>query len=460
MEFQFDRSPGDEVDDMILTYQILAIFAQALLLLGIVNMSNAGGRTVFQRLFNPGCWYSFFYILWFLIPQIVSIANDNFVIDYPGVTGQVVLESQLYLVLFNLMLASGLLLVRLTFDFRAGDLPTFLHFDTLRRSETALIIVFYLIGCVATLYLGRQLLNSDGFRSELVKTPSGMIATVLSFFGIFAMAVLVGHSLYNRRFLVTLLAVGLLGGFIFFTGARGRLMWPVVLAVAYVSCRQNRINFKPLIGLAILGFAVLLVFDPVLNSLRGGLRRFDMGEVREKISVGNLFMNKRNFDGFANFTLIVTRDTAPADPNVFFRGGRKTFMEHYYPDIFKRGVGFGTTVPGMLWLGGKTSGLVFGGMAYGGMLGFLGFLSRRIRRESMFWSYLFAMTWLAAVGGNFQESLDKMLAVALPGFVWRFALPRKLRFEPQFEGRSLESSSPNVPPEKETASEIEAGPAR
>jgi hypothetical protein len=401
---------------MILTYQILAILAQVLLLAGIVHTAAAGGRTIFLRVFNPGCWMTFYYVLWFLIPQLVSITNDNFVLDVPGVTDQVLLRSQLFLTLFLTLVGIGILSVRLLFEYNASTKPARLVLEPMLRSERWLIIGFYIAGFFATIYLGNQLLSIDGMRSELVKTPTGLLATTVSFFGIVGMAVLLAHSLYDRQLLVVLLVMGILGGAIFFTGARGRLLWPVVLGVSYVFCRANQINYRLLTGVAILGLFVLLVFDPILNSIRSG--HFDAKEVREKVSVSNLFMAKRNFDGFANFTRIITSDSIAQDATVFRTGARKKFMEHYYPEVFKKGVGFGTTFPGMLWIGGKFSGLITGSFAYGAALGLIGFLFRRIQREPMFWSYMFAMTWFTAIGGNFQESLDKLVAVALPGFVW------------------------------------------
>lgn len=404
-------------------FQIVLVLAQVGLLIGIIHLSTAGGRLVLQRFFNPGCWYTLFYLLWFLIPQIVSITNDNFVLELPGATAKIVLRSQLYLLAFNSAVALGLLLVRLMFDYRAGTLPSKLSFRDLRGREKVLLFTFYMAGCAATAYLGTQLLNSEGMRSELVKTPMGLLATSLAFFGVFAMAVLVGHGLYERKYVMAILSISVLGGAIFFTGARGRLLWPVSLAVAYVLCRSNRIKFGHLIALGTLGFMVLLVFDPVLTAVRGGLRHFDMREVREKVMISNLFMTKRNFDGFANFTLIVTNDSLRPDPRILLHGARTPFMEHYFPGILEGGVGFGTTFPGMLWLSGRFYALLLGGLAYGGMLGLLGFLMRRIRHEPMFWSYMFAMTWLAAVGGNFQESLDKMIAIAMPGFIWLALIP-------------------------------------
>ena len=57
------------------------------------------------------------------------------------------------------------------------------------------------------------------------------------------------------------------------------------------------------------------------------------------------------------------------------------------------------------------------------------------------------MTWLAAIGGNFQESLDKMLIIAAPGFIWKVV---SAYFQPAKEMESEFESplgSPNAEPE-------------
>ncbi len=405
--------------------QVLLVIGQIFLLVAIIYLSAAGGRTIFQRFFNPGCWYSLFYTLWFLIPQLVSMSNDNFVLDYPGATQKLVTISQLHLLGFNVAILMGILVMRLLFDLRGAATGSNMEFSDLRPRENVLMFFFYSAGCLATLYLGTQLLNSDGMRSELVKSPVGMVATMVSFFGVFAMAVLVGHGWFERRYLMAGIAILALGGAIFFTGARGRLLWPMSLAVAYILCRSNRFKFGHIITLGFLGIGVLLVFDPVLTAVRGGMRHFDLREVQDKVMFSNLFMTKRNFDGFANFTVILSKDSLAPDPMLLLTGARSTFMNHYFPGMLEKGVGFGTTIPGMLWLSGGMIGLLGGAFAYGAGLGLLGFWLRRIRSEPMFWSYMFAMTWIGAVGGNFQESLDKMVAIALPGFVWIALLPRR-----------------------------------
>jgi len=380
-----------------------------------------------------------FYSLWFLIPQLVSMSNRNFILDYPGATQQLVQRSQWHLVGFISAILLGVLVVRLLFDNSARTGGINLTFEKLRAADYQLLAIFYIFGVGATIYLGNQLMNSEGMRSELVKTPVGMLATILSFFGVFSMAVFIGHGLFERRYLMVFFAVVVLGGAIFFTGARGRLLWPLSLAVAYFLCRTNQMKIGHILALGMLGILVLLVFDPLLAALRS--TRFSWQEVQDKVLISNLFMTKRNFDGFANFTVIVSQDSLAADPNILLRGGRSAFMNHYFPGFLEKGVGFGTTIPGMLWLAGNLKGLIGGAFVYGAILGLLSFWMRWLKTEPMFWSYMFAMTWIAACGGNFQESLDKMIAVVLPGFVWIAILPfRHLRQEGSVVGDKVSDS--------------------
>ncbi|MEM6363902.1 MAG: hypothetical protein AAF745_05725 [Planctomycetota bacterium] len=415
---------------MIVFLQILAILMQAVLLGVIVVTATAGGRQVIQRYLNPGCWLTFFYTLWFLIPQFVSITNDNFVIGFPAATEDDVLQSQWRLVVFLATVLIGLFATRALFGSWSILTLQNIRFRGLRRSEHQMLWLFYISGLIGITYLATQLAGTEDFRSVLVKTPPGMVATAVGFFGLYAMAVLTGHALYHRNYPLAILVVLVLGTAIFFTAARGRLLWPIVLGVAYVACRRNRINWGSVACVSIIGILVLLVFDPVFSSLRGGLRHFDGKQLAERINPANIFMLKRNFDGFANFTLISSVDSLKKQPGVIMTGARVPFMEHYFPEIFESGVGFGTTLPGMFWLAGGFRAMAIGGAAYGALLAVLTNIFHRIKREPMFWSYAFAMTWLAAVGGNFQESLDKMLALALPGFVWVALLPLLRMMDP------------------------------
>ena len=410
---------------MTLFYQVCLLLVQLILIAGIIHLSALGGRTLLHRVFCPGCWFAFFYVLWFFIPQFVTLFNDNFVLGYPEATGETVVQAQLYLAAFTLSVWAGILVFRGLVDpgsrFAQANVPI----RYLDGWDKTLLGLFYFAGLLATIYLGVTLMGSEGFRSELVKTPTGLAATAIAFFGTYSLAVIFGHATYDRRFIVAALAMAGLGSALFFTGARGRLLWPIALAIAYNWCRSGRVRLRYVVGFALAGVLVLMLFDPLLNAMRDESERVDTEELAARMSISRLYMEKRNFDGFANFTLISGRDIVEYQPRIFLTGGRQTFMETYFPGTLEMGVGFGTTVPGMCWLAGGIWGLLGGGLAYGGILGALGLWSKRIRQEPLMWSYLFAMTWMSAIGGNFQESLDKAVAMALPGFVWILLAPRR-----------------------------------
>ncbi|KAA5539291.1 hypothetical protein FYK55_24575 [Roseiconus nitratireducens] len=405
--------------------QLLLLAVQVLILGSIVALGAHGAKSVLVRFFNPGCWFVLFYLLWFLLPQCASMAHGNALVEYIEISDQSWVLTQLYLAGFCLAIFLGMLAVRVLLQVSNRNTNVFPFRESLSRFEYQILILFYVAGAAATLYLGRKLMQSDGFRSELVKSTSGQLLTILMYYGTFAMAVLLGRGLFERRMLQVLLAGGILGSAIFFTGARGRLLWPIAIALVYTFCRSNRVRWFRIATFAAVGLFALLVFDPIFMSLREGLRHWSWAAVWERVDVADLYIEKRNFDGFSNFAVISTYDSIAYEPKLLLTGARDTFMHHYFPGILERGVGFGTTFPGMFWLSGGLYGLLLGGLGYGVLLGLLDFGLRRIRREPLFWSYCFAMTWLCAVGGNFQESLDKMIAVASPGFVWLVLAPRE-----------------------------------
>lgn len=407
---------------MMLFYQLLLIITHALLLGAIVTVFGWNGRNIYQRFLNPGCWIAVFFVLWFWIPEIVIVSYGNVVIGYPEATPTLVLHSQLYLAAFLISLLVGAVLIRclIPLSSRNKRFPS----RELSGIDYQILIAFYLVGLVSTMYLGRTLMTSEGFRSELLKSPDGKIATMLGYFGMFAMAVLGGHMLATRRLMLALLVFGCYGAAIFFTGARGRILWPTALAIAYSWCHINRIRTAQIAAFAVVGISLLLIFDPLFIVLREGTRHFSIDKVWERIEFADLYLTDRNFDGFANFTLISTRDLVPHSASIAIQGARAPFMETYFPGILERGVSFGTTVPGLFWMAGGFYGLVLGGLGYGAFLGALGLWATRIRHEPLVWSYLFAITWLAAIGGEFIEGLDKMAAMAAPGVIWWALSPR------------------------------------
>ncbi|MEM9364723.1 MAG: hypothetical protein AAGD07_01930 [Planctomycetota bacterium] len=374
---------------MLMPLQIAAWTGQVVILLGIVVLATMGSRTMFQRLLSPACWIAFFYTLWFLVPQLVSISNNNFVIGFPEADGRAVLMSQVYLCVFLISVWTGFLIVRCVIDTGSRSAAAFAPLRLLDERDKWILGVFYAVGLLATGYLGLKYMGGEGARSVLVKSPVGIVMMTLSYFAIFAMAVILGHAVSSRRYVIGVLTLLALGSAIFFTGARGRLLWPIAMAVVFTWMRSDRINLRFVLVFVVLGVFTLMLFDPLLAMVRTDPQDVDYDQLEERVSIAHLFLVKRNFDGFANFTMIVNRDWAAYDPRVYLTGGRLSFMYTYFPEVWKQGVGFGTTIPGMCWLGGGAWGLIGGGMGYGLLMGMFNFLMKRIRDEPLMWGLRF-----------------------------------------------------------------------
>ena len=95
---------------------------------------------------------------------------------------------------------------------------------------------------------------------------------------------------------------------------------------------------------------------------------------------------------------------------------------------------FGSTIPGMLWIAGGMPIMIAGGIVFGISLGLINVGLRQLSDERLLWAYLFAMTWFCAIGGNFQESADKLVAAASPPLIWWFLSKlRRLDFTLRWE---------------------------
>ena len=296
--------------------------------------------------------------------------------------------------------------------------------------DQLLLLTFFICGLLATMYLAWKNIGSESMRSALVKSTNGKILTSISFFGNFAFAVFLARSLVRRRILMAVAVVAIFVPAVFLTGSRGRFLWPCALALVYLFSYRNAFDLRKIVIAATIALSVLVFSDTILLVLKDD-RELSFAGFR------NLFI-KRNFDGFANFTLISTFDQIPRRPLVALVGARQEFMYHYFPSAYQKGVGFGATWPGMSWIAGGWIGLLIGGVVYGYILGAVNALFRKIEDERLFWAYLFAMTWLCAAAGNIHESLDKMAVAAAPGVVWFI-----------FNQRIAKKKAPTPPPPPE-----------
>ncbi len=398
-------------------FVVTLLLVQCILLASILVLAGSGSRgLLLYRLLNPLGFMTFFYLLFFITPQIYGIFNDYFLVGFPRLDSvalkNVYLTTQSFLLLFLFFILLGVLTIGTYYPqmVRPQRSPEFL--DDITRRDMVILAVFFAIGTVALSYLAQKSGTLQGFRSELVKTTDGKIATALSFYANFSFSVFLFLLLRNKKFLWALVLFVCFGTLIAFTGARGRLLWPTLLAFATVMAAKNRIKYSTVL-LSMFGLIIVL---SILDSLRVGLLtgHWEPFNFAEQIQ---LLFEKRTFDGFSNFSLILLEDQVPKTLAYVFQGARLPFMETYFIDTYIAGVGFGSTVPGWFYLCGGVGVLCILSFFYGAFLMLLGVWLRNARSFWTVFGFYFAAVWLCAVGGNFVESLQKMAIAASPGLV-------------------------------------------
>lgn len=400
---------------------LLLLGVQIALLALLVQDSGRDAEFHVYRFYSPQAWFALFFGLFFIMPAFVSLLPGHHIIGFESESNSFRLRSSVvsmfYLVTFLLAVLGGSRITSSMLPRRVEARPLKFRRHAMKGADQLILLAFFVGGLLATLYLGWKNIGSESMRSALVKSTSGKIFTSISFFGNFAFAVFLARSFVRKRMLAAICVIAVFVPAVFMTGSRGRFLWPCILSLVYLFSYRNAFDFKRVIIAGALGLSVLVFSDTILLVFKDD-RELSLAGVR------NLFI-KRNFDGFANFTLISIFDQIPRRPLVALVGARETFMYHYFPSTYEKGVGFGSTWPGMCWIAGGWLGLLVGGFVYGSALGGLNVVFRRLNDERLFWAYLFAMTWLCAVAGNIHESFDKMLVAAAPGVIW-FLLNRQL----------------------------------
>ena len=413
----------------IISAALVAVQCVILVYWGMLATSRA--RELLTTYFNPVNWLAGFYTLWFLLPQIVSLFPKHHLLGFEQLTAgerlEITVSAQLRIIAFLLIVVQGYIatLPFLEHARGAGRRPaarTWLDLDWLGGSY---VITCFVVGIIAISLLGKELVASEGMRSQLVKTPTGKILTIAGFYGNFAFAFLFSRLVVGRRYVAAIAVLTIFATAVFLTGARGRLMWAMVIATIFITLYKDAIAVRRFAMLGVILFAFLLLADAGLKAVRTG----DVHELFSSFDANGPFMQlflKRNFDGFANFAFISHYDAVRHQPAILIEGGRDAFMNFYYPEVYASGVGFGVTYPGMFWLAGGFPAMLAMGFVFGGVIGLISLLLHQIEDERMIWAYLFAMTWFCAIGGNFQESFDKMCTAASPPLLW-LALDLALR---------------------------------
>lgn len=398
------------------------LFLQCVALAGVVVLSRpaAGGHVLFT-VFNPLGFFALFFTLYFLLPQVYGLTHDRFLVGFPTATDDIADRAfhsgQVHALFFVIAVAAGVGVGRLLrHGARHVDVPPAMP-KRVSSAAIALLVTMLVAGAAANLVLGRQLAASGEFRSSLVKSTGGQLLTVIVFFGNFALAILAYHAVRMKRHLFGFAVVAGYGLTVLVTGSRGRLLWPLAIAWILLVLHRNRLEYRKLLVWSAFLLVALLMMDPLARYLVSG----DTDGFGRAVSLATLF-EKRNFDGFSNLALITVSERLDPDMSRLFGGARNDFMLTYFPGVYARGVGFGATVPGWFLMSAGLSGMVVLGALYGFGLQILNQWLRKGRSFLTVVGYLFAATWLTAVGGNFVESLDKMIAAAAPAAVLAAAL--------------------------------------
>ena len=389
--------------------------AVQIVIIAIPGLICARIRTDYRsRFFHPLNWLVFFYCIWFGIPQIYFLVSGGYVVGLDQydlmMRFRFCITAQCYLIVFLLCVILSSWTVQAAFSKGvAGTRP--IRFE---RGGYKVYRVYaiscLLVGIAATIALGKQNMEIDGMRSELVKTTSGKILTSLMYFGMYGFGYLLAESIFKKRWLTCVLLVVAFGGPTFLTGARARFLFPFVDSVIFVATRRRKLFSPALLVAALVSLSVVMFADALFKSIKQDAEAEIEGQWTE-------MFERRNFDGFSNFTLICNTYNIQHRQRVLVTGARNTFMNHYFPEYYARGVGFGTTLPGVAWIAMGAGGLLLVGAVYGAGLGLLDVWLRTIDSPQLYWSYLLAITWICAIGGNFIESADKMIIALSPALI-------------------------------------------
>jgi hypothetical protein len=373
---------------------------------------------------------SAFYILYFGIEQIQYLFNDYMIFgfeNYPqDLRRAYYLNTQLYLLFFLFFTAVGYLIIHAIFARRG---PAYASENwTIGRKPRASLYLLLIIGLLATAYLGYQFAAMGGFRSELVKSGSGQIITAISFCANLAFSLVTFHLLRSKRYGMAFVLLAIFGALVLATGSRGRLLWPLVIAFCLTFSYRNVFPTTRVLVVAVFAFLLLSIMDPLRKSLVDPYATFEISEVGAYLTD---VITRRTFDGFANFSLIVNIGAIEPDLMRLIFGSRDVFMTTFFPDIYRSGVGFGSTYPGYFYISGGLAGIVVLSAYYGAVLAIINVWFRTLRSAFLVTAYFFGIIWFGAVGGDLVESLDKMVIAMAPGLLLALLHPMaSVRAEP------------------------------
>lgn len=391
--------------------------ALLVVILSIVYSGFFKTRSSVNVILSPIIWVGAFSLLWFIFPAIYFLNVDYEAPSLgkvaPGHKEALIFEFTIHFLVFYLSMFLTFLVLDNFFAVKNKHLS--LQYSTNVRSVAFL---FLLVGLLSALILSTSF--QGGVRSGLVSDAKGKILYALTYAGTAGLLVFYSFSLVNKNLKTAIFWSAVFLGCLFLLGGRGRVIWPVAHMMILYSI-IFKIKIKPL--KAILIATILFVF---LNLLDFFMSVYLQG-VNEDIfvSLSNMFsiFETRNFDGFYNFTLIITGDLVEPSLANFFNGPRKVFLEAYFPTAVENNVGFPPTLLGEIWLTLGGAGLLFGGVLYGMFIFLMDTFRKNITNISTLSLYVFLTAWVFHVGIAYFESFTK-ISIAAVFFIALIALEK------------------------------------
>ncbi len=398
-----------------MTSPTLPVVLQIALLAVVLRLGKHNNADpTFYKYFNPHAFFGLFVTLFFIIPEIYGLTHYYYLDGFPfAVTERLFIDGAWLFTVFLGFVCVGMLLARPARVEAPITDRSKMILESIETRHLKLLTVFLASGVFANLYLAMQLSGSTGFRSQLVKSASGQALTIIVYFGSFAAALLTAYFISVKRYWLGAAVLVTFSASVLLTESRGRILWPAAITVILLISRRAKPPFARLAVIGVLTLVVLLLLDPVNKYLASGT----------PIQLSDIFnidapFQRRNFDGMSNFVLISQSGLTEPDWSRWLSGGNVDFMTKFFPDVLASGVAFGVTIPGWLYMAGGVFGVCAGGIFYGMLLGQINRLVRRTIAPELLVGYLFAMTWLGAVGGDFVGSLDKAAASFAPAVVY------------------------------------------
>ena len=377
-----------------------------------------------MALFSPVSWFILFYMLCFWLPQTYMQAFNFTLIGANNVIEEgrlsVVIETQKVLTVFLLLFFIG-------YKGVSKKAPPKTYFIPFSSAELSSACVLGAIGLAAVLLLLMQA-DFSRPRSHLVASNVGKVLYTLSFFLTFGFVVLSAFFLKRKNYFVLLVLIICASGILLMLGGRGRSIWPVAGLIVWASLAGHmKIKYWKMLAVMVLLIVLLQALDPILLYFRG-YDSYDDAVQRFKTGLElKVFLFARNFDAFHNLAVVVGEDRIQPRLSYMFGGSQSVFMSTYFRSVWLNGVGYPATLPGGLWLVGKMTAVILGGLVFGLFFGCLSKIYSRFISEFEIVAYVVAIPYLAHVGTSYLDSYEKMLALVMPGLVMAVGMRKRAK---------------------------------